>query len=128
MNQKTRMIALLLSAFLALSPVWALAETAEETVVIPEGMEVEGMASEEEETQADFGDETASIEGLKPLYTTTIKPFSSNGTTIRMRAKQSGESDVVCTIRAGKTITVYAVYPTYVLAEYEGNVGYIIRT
>ena len=95
MNQKTRMIALLLSAFLALSPVWALAETAEETVMIPEGMEVEGMASEEEETQADFGDETASIEGLKPLYTTTIKPFTSNGTTIRMRAKQSSDSDVL---------------------------------
>lgn len=128
MNRKTRMIALLLSALLALSPVWALAETAEETVVIPEGMEVEGMASEEEDVQADYGDVVASIEGLKPLYTTTIKPFTSNGTTIRMRAKQSSDSDVVCSIRAGKTITVYAVYPTYVLAEYEGNVGYVIRT
>ena len=121
------MIALLLSCLLALAPAAVLAESTEETV-IPEGVEVEGMATDTEDVQADAIGQVASIEGLKPLYTTTIKPFSANGTSIRMRAQQSSESDVVCSIRAGKTITVYAVYPTYVLAEYEGNVGYIIRT
>ena len=128
MNGKMRLIALCLSCLLALSPLAALAESAEEAV-IPEGIEVEGMASDEgDDVQADAIGQKASIEGLKPLYTTTIKPFTSNGTNIRMRAQQSSESDVVCSIRAGKTITVYAVYPTYVLAEYEGNVGYVIRT
>jgi len=121
------MIALLLCCLLALAPAAVLAESTEETV-IPEGMEVEGMATDTEDVQADAIGQVASIEGLRPLYTTTIKPFSANGTSIRMRAQQSSESDVVCSIRAGKTITVYAVYPTYVLAEYEGNVGYIIRT
>ena len=66
--------------------------------------------------------------GLTPLYRAVIKPFTSNGNTIRMRAEQSSESDVVCVIDAGETITVYAVYPSYVLAEYNGYVGYIIRT
>ena len=127
MNRTLRMIALLLSCLLALAPAAVLAESTEETV-IPEGVEVEGMATDTEDVQADAIGQVASIEGLKPLYTTTIKPFSANGTSIRMRAQQSSESDVVCSIRAGKTITVYAVYPTYVLAEYEGNVGYIIRT
>ena len=70
----------------------------------------------------------ASIEGLTPLYRAVIKPFTSNGHTIRMRAEQSSESDVVCAINKGETITVYAVYPSYVLAEYNGNVGYVIRT
>jgi len=127
MNRTLKMIALLLCCLLALAPAAVLAESTEETV-IPEGMEVEGMATDTEDVQADAIGQVASIEGLRPLYTTTIKPFSANGTSIRMRAQQSSESDVVCSIRAGKTITVYAVYPTYVLAEYEGNVGYIIRT
>ncbi len=127
MNAKLKLIALCLSCLLALPPLAALAESTE-TAVIPEGVEVEGMASDEEAANADAAGDVANIEGMKPLYTTTIKPFTSNGTTIRMRARQSGDSDVVCTIRAGKTITVYAVYPTYVLAEYEGHVGYVIRT
>ena len=127
MNRTLKMIALLLCCLLALAPAAVLAESTEETV-IPEGVEVEGMATDTEDVQADAIGQVASIEGLRPLYTTTIKPFSANGTSIRMRAQQSSESDVVCSIRAGKTITVYAVYPNYVLAEYEGNVGYIIRT
>lgn len=97
---------------------------------LPEDVEVEGVASGEEDdaVEADAVGTVASIEGLTPLYTTKIKPFVSNGTTIRMRAQQSGDSEVVCAIRAREPITVYAVYPSYVLAEYNGNVGYIIRT
>ena len=127
MNQKLRILALCLSCFLAFTSFASLAETVDE-MVVPVGVEVEGMASDEENVQADALGQVASIEGLTPLYTTTIKPFSANGTTIRMRAEQSGDSDVVCTIRAGQTITVYAVHPTYVLAEYDGYVGYVIRT
>lgn len=93
------------------------------------GVEVEGLAIDDEaEAAADDGAKPASIEGLKPLYVTVIKPFVSNGTQIRMRAHQSGDSEVVCIIKAGEPITVYAVYPAYVLAEYNGYVGYVIRT
>ena len=94
------------------------------------GIEVEGIATEDEDETAvaDAEDQPASIEGLTPLYTTKIKPFVASGKAIRMRALQDGESDVVCVIDAGETITVYAVYPSYVLAEYNGYVGYIIRT
>lgn len=97
---------------------------------IAEGIEVEGIASDEEldAVAEDASGEYASIEGLTPLYTTQIKPFAANGVSIRMRARQDGESEVVCSIDKGKTITIYAVYPSYVLAEYEGKVGYIIRT
>ena len=47
MNRKNELIALCLSCLLAISPVWALAETAEEMPAIPEGVEVEGMDSDE---------------------------------------------------------------------------------
>lgn len=126
-----RMLAVLLLCCL---PLMALAEEDVSLLSNPEnlpgGVEVEGVASgeEEEAVEADAVGQRASIEGLTPLYTTKIKPFVSSGTTIRMRAEQSGDSDVVCVIRAGESINVYAVYPSYVLAEYEGNVGYIIRT
>ena len=92
------------------------------------GVEVEGLAIDDEAAAAADGGALASIEGLKPLYTTKIKPFVSSGTQIRMRARQSGDSEVVCVIKAGEQITVYAVYPAYVLAEYNGYVGYVIRT
>lgn len=124
-----RMLALLL---LCCVPLLALAE--EDVSFSPDGLtgevEVEGVADGEEESavEADAAGQIASIEGLTPLYTTVIKPFVSNGTTIRMRAQQSGDSEVVCAIRAREPITVYAVYPSYVLAEYNGKVGYIIRT
>ena len=65
------------------------------------GVEVEGLAIDDEDEAMADGGELASIEGLTPLYTTKIKPFVSNGTSIRMRARQSGDSEVVCYIKAG---------------------------
>ena len=96
--------------------------------LVPEGVEVEGMADEDEGAVYDYISEPASIEGLQPLYTTRIKPFIATGTAIRMRQLQSNDSEVVCYIDAWEPITVYKVYPAYVLAEYEGKVGYVIRT
>lgn len=130
MKKWLRMAALVMA--LMMTALCALAE--EETSLfenpdsLPAGVEVEGVAEEEETVQADAVGQQADIAGLQPLYTTVIKPFTADGQSIRMRAQQSGESDVVCSIRKGETITVYAVYPTYVLAEYNGNVGYVIRT
>ena len=119
---------LLAAAFSALAEETDPVMTAEEAEAA--GIEVEGIATEDEDETAvaDAEDQPASIEGLTPLYTTKIKPFVASGKAIRMRALQDGESDVVCVIDAGETITVYAVYPSYVLAEYNGYVGYIIRT
>lgn len=129
-----RIMALGMGIILCLTPLLSLAEEGEtslfaEAAQLPAGVEVEGVASDEENVQEeDALGQRASIEGLKPLYITKIKPFVANGTTIRMRAEQSSTSDVVCAIRAGETIAVYAVHPSYVLAEYEGHVGYVIRT
>ena len=100
-------------------------EVALEATPLPENIEMEGFADPEADTAGDVSDQPASIEGLKPLYIATIKPFAS-GSAIRMRALQSNESDVVCAVEKGEQVTVYAVYPSYVLAEYEGHVGYII--
>ena len=121
-----RLAILLLCLLMCLSS--ALAEDSE--AALPENVEIEGVAVDEEDSVSELDAQgvRASIEGLTPLYRAVIKPFTSNGNTIRMRAEQSSESDVVCAINKGETITVYAVYPSYVLAEYNGNVGYIIRT
>ena len=110
-----------------LLPVFAAAEEAPAETPLPENVETEGFADAEEETAGDVSMQPASIEGLEPLYIATIKPFTS-GNAIRMRSLQSKDSEAVCYVEKGEEVTVYAVYPTYVLAEYNGNVGYIIRT
>ena len=142
MKRMIRLLSLILGMMLLVLPV--LAEEAEEDLMNhadsewneaeeeqdlaaleAAGIETEGFDEEEE---AAHDDSIASIAGLKPLYTTKIKPFTASGSAIRMRALQDPDSEVVCAVKAGETITIYAVYPTYVLAEWEGNVGYIIRT
>ena len=110
-----------------LLPVFAAAEEAPAETPLPENVEMEGFADAEEDTAGDVSMQPASIEGLEPLYIATIKPFTS-GNAIRMRSLQSKDSEAVCYVEKGEEVTVYAVYPTYVLAEYNGNVGYIIRT
>ena len=121
-----RLAILLLCLLMCLSS--ALAEDSE--AALPENVEIEGIDVDEEDSVSELDAQgvRASIEGLTPLYRAVIKPFTSNGNTIRMRAEQSSESDVVCAINKDETITIYAVYPSYVLAEYNGYVGYVIRT
>ena len=119
-------------ALALMMPLCALAEEEislfENTDNLPAGVEMEGMADDQGAVQADAVGQHADISGLKPLYTTQIKPFTANNSSILMRSQQSLESESVCSIRKGEIITVYAVYPSYVLAEYNGNVGYVIRT
>ncbi|MBR4068314.1 MAG: VanW family protein [Clostridia bacterium] len=117
---------LLVIICLCLALPFAAAETAEEP--LPENVEMEGFAENDEEDVGEISEEPASIEGLTPLYTTRIKPFTSTGTAIRMREQQSSESGTVCSIKKNQEITIYKVYPAYVLAEYNGKVGYVIRT
>ena len=121
-----RILTLLLC--LCLLPLFAAAEEAAPTATpLPENVEMEGFADPEADTAGDVSNQPASIEGLKPLYVATIKPFAG-GSAIRMRKLQTSESDPVFAVEKGEQVTVYAVYPSYVLAEYEGHVGYIIRT
>ena len=99
--------------------------------LVPGGLELEGVAGGDGESGEDnvaLTGMAATIAGMEPLYYTRVKPYVANGTAIRMRAEQSTESEVVCLINAWEPITVYKVYPSYVLAEYNGNVGYVIRT
>lgn len=101
----------------------------EATEVVVESFDLEGAAIEDENVvEADAAGIGASIEGLKPLYQTKIKPFTAGGQSIRMRATQDMNGEVVCMIPKGKWVTIYAVYPSFVLADYEGNVGFLIRT
>ncbi len=128
MNWMKRLTALALA--LLMLPVFALAE--EEISMFtegiePEGVEMEGAAVDDGEGDMALTGVKASIEGKKPLYYATIKPFAG-GNAIRMRAEQSSESEAVCSVEKGEVITVYEVCPAYVLAEYNGHVGYIIRT
>lgn len=101
-----RLLLVLLCLCLALP--FAQAETAEEP--LPENVEMEGFAGDDEEDVGEIYDEPASIEGLTPLYTARIKPFTPTGTAIRMREQQSSDSGSVCVIKKNEEITVYKVY------------------
>ncbi|MBE5815190.1 MAG: hypothetical protein E7320_08315 [Clostridiales bacterium] len=123
------MLKRMLLVLLCLALVLPAAALAEETAApLPENVEMEGFAGDDEEDVGEIYDEPASIKGLKPLYTARIKPFTPTGTAIRMREQQSSESPGVCAIKKNEEITIYKVYPAYVLAEYNGKVGYVIRT
>ncbi len=68
------------------------------------------------------------IEGLTPLYTTKIKFLTANGATANIRADQDQKSAILGYVNKGEVITIYAVYPAYVLAEKDGVAGFILRT
>ena len=64
-----------------------------------------------------------SVEGLTPLYTTKIIKYSTS-----ILADQDDDSKKLGTLSKGKVITIYRVFPAYVLAEYNGVSGFISRT
>ncbi len=69
-----------------------------------------------------------SVKGLTPLYTTKIKFLTANGAYATIRADQDQDSKALGSVGKGKQITVYRVFPAYVLAEYNGISGFILRT
>ena len=95
-------------ALALMMPLCALAEEEislfENTDNLPAGVEMEGMADDQGAVQADAVGQHADINGLKPLYTTKIKPFTANNSSILMRSQQSLESESVCSIRKGEII------------------------
>jgi len=108
---------------------------AQETTLLEEAV-LEGVV--EEDLPVDEGavvavfDEEAnqppSIAGLTPLYTTKIKLMSATGQAVAIRYAQDTESKAVGSVTKGKTVTIYKVYPAFVLIEYQGAVGYVLRT
>lgn len=140
LNRFLALLMCLLLTFCAVLPAMAedapeepASEEVSDEAALPADIETEGVADGDGEGDGVFSPVEepaggASIAGMTPLYIATIKPFTADGTAIRMRAEQNSESEVVCSVKKGEKITVYAVYPTYVLAEYNGNVGYVIRT
>ena len=68
------------------------------------------------------------IEGLTPLYTTKIKFLTASGYTATIRADQDQDSAALGYVNKGEIITIYQVYPAWVLAEHEGIAGFILRT
>lgn len=124
MKQMLRLFSLLMVLFVML-PVLSIAEV--ENMDEPTE-EIALIDSEDAEEEIVTDDTEASIEGLTPLYTTKIKAFVSTGNGVYMRKTQDLEGERICMIKIGKTITIYKVYPSFVLAEYEGNVGFVVRT
>lgn len=109
----------------------AFAQTAEETVapdaeeqVIEDVVADDGMS----EIVGEADRVPPIIEGLTPLYTTKIRFLTSNGASATIRADQDQKSAALGSVNKGETITIYQVYPAYVLAEKDGVAGFILRT
>ena len=68
------------------------------------------------------------VKGLTPLYKTKIKFLTANGYYATIRADQDQNSKALGSVSKGKIITIYKVFPAYVLAEYDGVSGFILRT
>ena len=99
------------------------ASAADETV-IEDYVEDDGMG----EIVGQSDQELPSIEGLTPLYTTKIKLMTATGTAASFRVAQDENSKSLGAAAKGEVITIYKVYPAFVLAEYEGIVGFVKRT
>ncbi|MCE5343779.1 MAG: VanW family protein [Eubacteriales bacterium] len=93
-------------------------------VIVEDYVEDDGMG--EIVGQAD--QERPSIEGLTPLYTTKIKLLTATGTAASIRAQQDETSETLGIAGKGDTVTIYKVYPAFVLVEFEGVVGFVKRT
>jgi len=100
------------------------AEAEAEGVVIEDDVADDGMA----EIVGEADRVPPIIEGLTPLYTTKIKFLTSSGYTATIRADQDQDSEILGYVNKNDEITIYQVYPAYVLAEHEGVAGFILRT
>ena len=121
-----RMLALCLAGFLLLTVVSAFAEETEEDIVdisdaevIEDDVEDDGMG--EIVGESDYV--SPDVTGLTPLYTTKVIKYSTY-----IYADQDEDSEALGSVPRYQTITIYQVFPAYVLAEYEGVSGFISRT
>lgn len=131
MRLTRRTLSVFLAVLLSLPAAAALAETAEETLapdaeeqVIEDVVADDGMG----EIVGTADRVPPIIEGLAPLYTTKIKFITANGSSATIRADQDQNSAALGTVNRGDTVTIYQVYPAYVLMEKNGVAGFILRT
>lgn len=96
----------------------------EEPTVVEDYVEDDGMS--EVVGQADQA--LPSIEGLTPLYTTKIKLMTATGSAASIRVAQDETSQSLGVVSKDEVVTIYKVYPAFVLVEYEGIVGFVKRT
>ena len=141
-----RTIAFCIAGWMLLTAAAAFAQTAEPPKTTPDATVTDEAATEEALTEPfeivedDVPDDGMGeivgeadrvppiIEGLTPLYTTKIKFLTSTGYTVSIRADQDQDSQVLGYANKGDVVTIYQVYPAYVLAEFEGVAGFILRT
>lgn len=99
-------------------------EVGEETTIVEDYVEDDGMS----EIVGKADQERPSIEGLSPLYLTKIKLMTATGTAASIRVAQDETSKSLGTVSKDETVTIYKVYPAFVLVEYNGIVGFVKRT
>lgn len=96
----------------------------EEPTVVEDYVEDDGMS----EVVGQTDQALPSIEGLTPLYTTKIKLLTATGTAASIRVAQDETSQALGAVSKDEVVTIYKVYPAFVLVEYEGIVGFVKRT
>ena len=98
---------------------------------VEEGVAEEDLPVDEDQTVMEMMEEDTvppSIAGLTPLYTTKVKLLTSSGTSVTVRYTQDTDSKAMGQVNKGDIVTIYKVYPSFVLIEKKGVVGYILRT
>jgi hypothetical protein len=98
---------------------------------LQEGVAEEDLPVDEDQAVVEMDEEEAgppSIAGLTPLYTTKIKLMTASGKTVTIRYAQDTNSQAMGWANKGDEVTIYKVYPSFVLIEFQGVVGYILRT
>ena len=99
-------------------------EPTEQPAIVEDYVEDDGMS--EIVGQADQA--LPSIEGLTPLYTTKIKLLTATGSVASIRVAQDETSQALGVVAKNEVVTIYKVYPAFVLVEYNGIVGFVKRT
>ncbi|HPS81835.1 MAG TPA: VanW family protein [Candidatus Limiplasma sp.] len=99
-------------------------EATEQPTVVEDYVEDDGMS--EIVGQADQA--LPSIEGLTALYTTKIKLLTATGSVASIRVAQDENSQSLGVVAKNEIVTIYKVFPAFVLVEYNGIVGFVKRT
>ena len=94
------------------------------TEVVQDFVEDDGMS----EVVGKMEQDLPSIEGLQPLYTTKIKLMTATGTMASIRVAQDENSQSLGAVSINQVVTIYKVYPAFVLEEYQGIDGFVKRT
>ncbi len=118
------MVCFLLMATAAAAESTASTDSDAAAEIVQDYVEDDGMS----EIVGKMEQELPNIEGLTPLYTTKIKLMTASGTMASIRVAQDEDSKSLGAVSINQVVTVYKVYPAFVLVEYNGIVGFVKRT